>query len=81
MISYWVFYLLCLSAKITLTFIRLSPVTLPPKTNENGFARAFGGDGGTCECRGGRPPGPPPTVTSRAHSPFLCFLQEKIFGE
>ena len=27
--------------------------------NENGFARAFGGDGGTCECRGGCPPRPP----------------------
>ena len=27
--------------------------------HENGFARAFGGDGGTCECRGGCPPGPP----------------------
>jgi hypothetical protein len=27
--------------------------------NENSFARAFGGDGGTCECRGGCPPGPP----------------------
>ena len=23
--------------------------------NENGFARAFGGDGGTCECRGDAP--------------------------
>ena len=27
--------------------------------NENCFARAFGGAGGTCECRGGCPPGPP----------------------
>ena len=27
--------------------------------NENGFARAFGGDGGTCECRGDAPPDPP----------------------
>jgi len=24
---------------------------------------------------------PPLLVTSWAHSPFLCFLQEKIFGE
>ena len=27
--------------------------------DENCFARAFGGAGGTCECRGGCPPGPP----------------------
>jgi hypothetical protein len=26
---------------------------------ENGFAQAFGGAGGTRECRGGCPPGPP----------------------
>jgi len=30
---------------------------------------------------GDAPPDPPLLVTSRAHSPFLCFLQEKIFGE
>ena len=27
--------------------------------NENGFAQASGVAGGTCECRGGCPPGPP----------------------
>ena len=41
---------------------------------ENGFARASGVAGGTCECRlsVGDVTGP---------SPFLCFLQEKFFGE
>ena len=51
------------------------------QNNENGFARAFGGDGGTCECRGGCPPGPPLCGDVMGPSHFLCFLQEQIFGE
>ena len=34
-------------------------VDLAIPNNENGFARAFGGAGGTPECGGGCPPGPP----------------------
>ena len=37
--------------------------------NENSFARAFGGDGGTCEAEGG-----PGLI------PLSLFSQEKIFG-
>ena len=33
--------------------------SLTEEGHENCFARAFGGEGGTCECRGGCPPGPP----------------------
>ena len=57
--------------------------------NENSFAGAFGGDGGTCECRGGCPPGPPSVGDVTGPSPFLCFLKKRflanerdnIFGE
>jgi hypothetical protein len=44
--------------------------------NENGFARAFGGDSGTCVCRG--------KVTSRLSPCFaveLRILLSSIFGE
>ena len=48
--------------------------------DENGFARAFGGDGGTVRVNaGGDAPG---------HSPFLCFKnsflaneRDNVFGE
>jgi hypothetical protein len=49
-------------------------------TNENGFARAFGGAGGTCEWGEMPPQTPPLLVTSRAF-PLLPFLQEKFYGE
>ena len=49
--------------------------------NENSFARAFGGDGGTCECRGGCPPGPPSVGDVTGSFPLSLFSQEKIFGE
>ena len=48
--------------------------------NENGFARAFGGAGGTRECRGGCPPDPPSVGDVTGHSPFLCFLQESFLA-
>jgi hypothetical protein len=44
-----------------------SPFELSNVFNENGFARAFGGDGGTCVCRG--------KVTTRL-SP--CFAGRRI---
>jgi hypothetical protein len=48
--------------------------------NENSLARAFGGDGGTCECRGGCPPGTPSVVTSRAGPfPLSLFSSRKDF--
>ena len=59
------------------------------QTYENCFARAFGGAGGTCECRGGDAPHTPPLlVTSRAIPPFFVFFKnsflanerENIFG-
>jgi len=52
----------------------------PTDINENCFARAFGGDGGTCECRGGCPPGPPSVGDVMGHSPFLCFLTESFLA-
>ena len=57
-------------------------------SDENCFARAFGGAGGTCECPGlglmevmvvVNAGGSPNNVMG--HSPFLCFLQEQFFGE
>ena len=48
--------------------------------NENSFARAFGGAGGTCECRGGCPPDPPSVGDVTGHSPFLCFLTESFLA-
>jgi hypothetical protein len=48
--------------------------------NENCFVRAFGGDGGTCECRGGYPPGPPLLVTSRAIPPFFVFFKNSFLA-
>jgi len=49
--------------------------------DENCFARAFGGDGGTCECRGGCPPGPPSVGDVMGHSPLLSFLKKNYFGD
>jgi len=49
--------------------------------DENCFARAFGGEGGTCECRGGCPPGPPSVGDVMGHSPLLSFLKKNYFGE
>ena len=46
--------------------------------NENSFAWAFGGDV-VRVMPGGMPPPDPPSVGDV--TPFLCFLQEKIFGE
>ena len=45
--------------------------------NENCFARAFGGAGGTCECRGDAPP-PPLLVTSGAIPPFFVFFKNSF---
>ena len=53
------------------------------------FARAFGGDGGTCECRGGCPPGTPSVGDVRSGPPFFVFFKKRflaneqdiIFGE
>ena len=50
----------------------------------NAVARAFGGDGGTCECRGGCPPGPPSVgdVTGcHGQFPLSLFSYRKFFGE
>ena len=56
--------------------------------NKNCFAWAFVGASGTWEWRGGMPPDPPSVGDVQAsagdvmaHSPFLCFLQERFFGE
>ena len=46
-------------------FIQTSWEFCDDRSNENGFARAFGGDGGTCECRGGMPPRTPPLFVTR----------------
>jgi len=47
--------------------------------NENSFARAFGGDGGTCECRGGCPPDPPSVGDVTGSFPLSLFSSRKDF--
>ena len=75
----------CLISNLSFAYRHLVPAKIfafsDLANNENSFARAFGGDGGTVNAGGDAPRIPPLLVTSRAHSPFLCFLQEKIFGE
>jgi hypothetical protein len=57
------------------------------RANENSFAPAFGGDGGTCECRGVAPPDPPSVGDATGLPPFFVlkkFLaneRDNIFGE
>ena len=58
-----------------------STVVLRHALNENCFARAFGGDGGTCECRGGCPPDPPSVGGVRSVPPFFVFFENSFFGE
>ena len=48
--------------------------------NENCFARAFGGAGGTCECRGGCPPDPPSVGDVRS-GPLSLFSSRTVFGD
>ena len=47
--------------------------TLLMKTASLGLLEVI--DGGTCECRGGCPPGPPSVGDVMGPFPFLCFLQ------
>ena len=49
--------------------------------DENSFARAFGGDGGTCECRGGCPPDPPSVGDVTGSFPLSLFSSRTVFGE
>ena len=61
---------------------RRQSVTDRRQDNENGFARAFGGDGGTCEAGTDAPPDPPSVVTSWArHFPFLKKFFWRISGK
>ena len=57
-------------------------VTEIQDSNENGFARAFGGDGGTCEAGEDAPPDTPSVGISRArHFPFLKKFFWRISGK
>ena len=52
------------------------------KQLRSGFWRCGGTiQGGTCECRGGCPPGPPSVGDVMGHSPLLSFLKKNYFGE
>ena len=48
--------------------------------NENSFARAFGGDGGSVNAGGDAPLDPPSVVTSRAIPPYFVFFKKSFLA-
>ena len=66
------------------SYVRLMKTDIPfylSTSDENCFAWAFGGAGGTCECRRGCPPPDPPSVGDvMGPFPLSLFSSRTVFG-